>query len=413
MITAVTTARPYLVRLPGRSGYYFQRRCPSDVAKSIGKVMWRWKAGNTLTEARKAVVEALHKTDVLIAEHRGEVTPELLEAIDAKPVPNLLTVTTRDFKEVDGEEVEVTVTEQLTPQDLYPRFSEEAAQRLVQRHQGQSRTAEDLLRQAIRLKQPAVSTERGWRQFLSKAMSITNQSFIDEFSEADARKYRDFLLDTCSGTTAKHRIRSIRGLFNVVKDEGWIETNPFDCITLRYIKASVKPKQVKRLDETDLKVVRLPDHQQCVYWLMRYTGAHISEAAGLRFEDIDLAEGVIHIRPNELRPLKNSYRPREIPIIKPLQEKLEQLLPRQENGHIFPGLYSEKFSRWGDSMNWQGKLGISPKTCRDAVATALRDADINERVLGAILGHTPKSSTGVYGSASMEAKTAALEKLIQ
>jgi hypothetical protein len=113
--------------------------------------MWRWKAGNTLTEARKAVVEALHKTDVLIGEHRGEVTPELLEAIDAKPVPNLLTVTTRDFKEVDGEEVEVTVTEQLTPQDLYPRFSEEAAQRLVQRYQGQGRTAEDLLRQAIRL----------------------------------------------------------------------------------------------------------------------------------------------------------------------------------------------------------------------------------------------------------------------
>lgn len=95
--------------------------------------MWRRKAGATLTEARKAALEGLHRTDTLIAEHRGEVTPELLEAIDAKPVPNLLTVITRDFKKVDGEEVELTFTEQLTPQDLYPRFSEEAAHRTGQR----------------------------------------------------------------------------------------------------------------------------------------------------------------------------------------------------------------------------------------------------------------------------------------
>ena len=80
MLTTVTTAlpTPYLTKLPGRSGYYFQRKVPSDLVKSIGKRLWRWKAGNTLHEARKAAVEGLHLTDVLIAEHRGEVTPALL-----------------------------------------------------------------------------------------------------------------------------------------------------------------------------------------------------------------------------------------------------------------------------------------------------------------------------------------------
>lgn len=172
MITAVTTATPYLVKLPGRSGFYFQRKVPADLVKSIGKRLWRWKAGNTLIEARKAVVEALHKTDVFIAEHRGEVTPELLEAIDNNQPSNPLTVTTRDFKEVDGEEVEITITEQLTPQDLYPRHSAEDAHRLVQRQAGKGRSAEDLLRQAIRLKQPALTTQKGWERYLSKTLVI-------------------------------------------------------------------------------------------------------------------------------------------------------------------------------------------------------------------------------------------------
>ena len=97
----------------------------------MGKRLWRWKAGDTFTEARKAAVEGLHKTDVLIAEHRGEVTPTMLEHIDKNTTHNPLTITTRDFKEVDGQEVEVTVEEELTPQDLYPRHSAEAAQRLV------------------------------------------------------------------------------------------------------------------------------------------------------------------------------------------------------------------------------------------------------------------------------------------
>jgi integrase len=341
------------------------------------------------------------------------VTPELLEAIDNNQTSNPLTVTTRDFKEVDEEEVEVTVTEQLTPEELYPRHSAEDAHMLVQRQAGKGRSAEDLLRQAIRLKQPALTTQKGWERYLSDALTIANRSFIDEFNEDDARKYRDHLIDTLNGTTVKNRIRSVKGLFNVAKDEGWIETNPFDCVNLKYIKASPKAKEVRRLDEVDKSVCKLVEYQQCLYWLMRYTGTHVSEAAGLRFEDIDLAGGVIHIRANELRPLKNNYRTRDLPIIKPLQQKPKELLPKQDTGHIFPGLYDEKYSRRGNGMHWQHFIDISPKACRDAVATASRDADVNERVLGAILGHTPKSSTGVYGSVSMEAKQKALEALIK
>jgi len=58
VITAVATFALYLVKLPGRTGWYFQRKVPADLVTSIGKRLWRWKAVNTPQEARKAVVEA-------------------------------------------------------------------------------------------------------------------------------------------------------------------------------------------------------------------------------------------------------------------------------------------------------------------------------------------------------------------
>ena len=388
---------PYLTKLPGRSGFYFQRKVPADLVKAVGKRLWRWKAGNTLLEARKESAHGLLKTDALIAMHRGTITPELLEWIDERPTAGI-----QEELQQHG----------LTPQTFYPHHSPEDAERLVQRQAGVGHRAEDLINQAIRLKQPAPSTQIEWRNHLGKAMAVAKRQNIDEVTEADARKYRDYLLDTVSGSTTKTRIRYVKALFNVARDEGWIDNNPFDCINMSYIKTKATPKQVKLLDEADSKVDVLPDYQQLIYWLMRYTGTHVGEAAGLRFEDIDLKSGVIHIRSNQLRPLKNEYRTRDLPIINTLKEKLTVLLRKQASGHIFPGLYDEKNARWGNKLRWERHLHITPKACRDAVATQLRDAEINERVLGSILGHTPRSSTGVYGSVSMEAKRNALDKLM-
>ena len=62
-------------------------------------------------------------------------------------------------------------------------------------------------------------------------------------------------------------------------------------------------------------------------------------------------------------------------------------------------------------MSWHRRIGVSPKACRDAATTVLRDHGVNEFVIGSILGHTPKTSTNRYGSVTMDAKRKALELL--
>ena len=128
MITAVYTNTAYLIKLPGRSGFYFQRKVPSDLIQSFGKKLWRWKAGDTLQEARRAAVESLAKTDQLIATHRGSVTPELLQSLAITP-------------DLQGD----PQAQGLTPQDIWPRHSPEDAHKLVLVQSGQAlRTSDEL-----------------------------------------------------------------------------------------------------------------------------------------------------------------------------------------------------------------------------------------------------------------------------
>ena len=78
-----------------------------------------------------------------------------------------------------------------------------------------------------------------------------------------------------------------------------------------------------------------------------------------------------------------------------------------------PWIYNPVNHRWCEGINWKRKLGITPKSTRDWAASCLRGKDINERVIGKLLGHSPskESVTGVYGSADMNALSRAARLL--
>jgi len=400
---------PYLKRIPGRSGIYFQRAVPRSLQDKLGKKTWQWKAGDTAIDARRAVQAFLVRTDAEIADATGTINEGLLARVDGTPVIG----------------VQQQLDEQgLTPQDLYPRHTPEDAHKLVERQSRREqglpyagRTWDDLLKLCIRLKEPAPATSAEWQRRLVELQTITGKSDPTQITADDARKYRDHQLATVANTTLKTRVRYLRAMYEVIVAEEWINTNPFDVIKLRFIKGTSKKKEVVRLDKIDelVKGGRLSNPHRYLYWIMRFTGTHLSEAAGITYKDIDLKNGVLNIHENELRPLKNKYRERELPILDELKEVLSSIdiAGHSPDAHVFPGFYDKRYQRWGLGIRWDRRIGVSPKACRDCVATTLRDADVNERVLGAILGHTPKNSTGLYGSVSMEAKLKALKNLVK
>ncbi|QEY32031.1 site-specific integrase [Synechococcus sp. RSCCF101] len=411
----------YLTTRPGRHGFYFQRSVPADVQAALGRKLWKRKAGNTPQEARQQAALLLAETEREIAVARGELTLSEQEQIDTlwgwRTPQALLSAAAADKEEAKAEGVDVCGFEELGPDELWPRLPEEEQYRLWRRLQGRlkgdqegvvGRTTEELLELVTRLKKPARTTVGEWRRHLDALLKCCGKTLPTSLERPDAQKYRDHLLDTVSGGTAKTRLNYLSGLWNLMVEEGWVTSNVFSGLSKR-IRAERVRKEPFDVQAIDRKVGRLPKREQLLYWIMRWTGSHVSEAAGLRAKDISLDESVIHFASHSRRPLKTGYREREIPIHPSLMVQLEMLLGGAEGEtFLFPWAEDERTGRWGANRPWQRKIGISPKALRDSVATQLRDADVNERVVGAILGHTPKNSTGVYGTVTHEAMKRAI-----
>lgn len=152
----------------------------------------------------------------------------------------------------------------------------------------------------------------------------------------DALAWRASELERCQPSTVKTRLRFLKSLFVVAHEEGWVQSNPFNDLTKR-VRGRQKKKEVFRLNQADICWTKLPRHHQLLWHLLRWTGSHASESAGLRWEDIDLQEEVIHFKSHETRPLKNDWRIRTIPIHSRLLPILKQeQLDEKCEGLFFP-----------------------------------------------------------------------------
>ena len=406
----------YLTRRQGRDGWYFQRRVPPKLAGSIGCAMWRRKAGNTIGEAKRNALVFLEETDELIRKAKGE---------QLKPEQQILSLLPDREELIKAELSAYEIVEEFTreSEDLgadedgkqipNPRFDElhALATRVLDGTAKPPKTPDDLITLATLLKGPAASTRKEWERHLGKLMEQSQRQFITDLTREDALAYRQHLLSTTAASTTKTRLRFLSGLFNVAVDEGWLDSNPFEGLTKR-IRSKATVKEVVRLNEADKNWTKLPKHHQLLWHILRWSGSHASEAAGLRWEDIDLEAGTISFKAHETRPLKNVFRERVIPIHPKLMEILKGV-DRDTSGLIFPWSYNPKRARWAEGMHWSDILGVSPKATRDWAASCLRMKDINERTIGKLFGHSPSrnSITGVYGGVDLETMRTALDQL--
>ncbi|MDC0277618.1 site-specific integrase [bacterium] len=406
-----TSSPRYLTRRTGRDGWYFIRSVPPKLRATIGCSTWRRKAGNTLSEAKRNALTFLEETDQLIREAKGQqLTPE-------QKILSLLPQREQIPEDVDAHElVSINSREPMYLDDLgtiNPRYEElhDLAKGVLEGTAKPPKTAKDLLTLADLLKSPAPSTRKEWEIHMGKLMEHSHKQFITALTREDALSYRQHLLQTTAASTTKTRLRYLSGLFNVAVDEGWIDSNPIEGLTKR-VRSKTTVKEVVRLDDADQRWQNLPKHHQLLWHVLRWTGSHASEAAGLRWEDIDMDGATISFRGHETRPLKNAFRQRVIPIHPKLMEIL-QAEDRGSAGLIFPWAYNPNRARWAEGMHWNDILGLSPKATRDWAASCLRMKDVNERTIGKLFGHSPSrnSITGVYGGVDLETMRTALSQL--
>jgi len=177
------------------------------------------------------------------------------------------------------------------------------------------------------------------------------------------------------------------------------------------------PKLISKEDFEKLMACIPSERDKLVVDLLFGTGCRISEVLGARAGDVDLDEGLLHLRSDRTKTRR--YRAVLIPdrLLPPLRgwiegrEPQEWLFTGQRGGHLSPRRIRQIIAKaateagiqriYGKSQDGR-ELGIvSPHTLRHLHAVTALDAGIPLNDLQAQLGHSSLSTTSVYLQADL------------
>jgi integrase len=360
-----------------RQSYLLQRAVPRDLQERLCKRVWKAPGGRTLRDAQRLLQGFLEATDEEIRIARGELSLSTNDQIDRLP-------TTTNLNDQDVVEMLLTglaedtlsVTEQQRAKAV---ITGEVVPGIV--------SASELVHIATQLKSPAVRTKEAWVKELNLFIDWVGVSNLLHCTKQNAIDYRAYLLGKLSPNTTKTKLAYLTGLWSILEEVKGAE-HIFRGITKR-IKVTKVEKDYSCISPSSWKASKYND----IFLMLHYTGCRLAEIAGLRYEDI--LDDRILIRAHTHRPLKTAASSRDIPIHPELKAILGSM---KGTGLVYPQLLND--NRWAVNLSKPCKAitGLNPHGHRHLVATRLREAGFNEAVVGKLLGHTPVTITGSYGT---------------
>ncbi len=362
--------------------------------QAVGKTFWRELLAKDLATARRLLPSRIAATDELIQKLRlGAAVEPARKTIPRELAKELLRG--RPAAEIYrdpcfmGDEEDAELLSNLPPLEIAGSASV---------------LFEDLVDLGVRLKRPRPQTVLAWQRAVEELgrFAGVDANYLDREL---AQKFRDHLLEKgLKVSTIKTRINYIKGLFNLAVEEGVLERNPFVGVAKRLSVSQVQREAVdiQYADSCSMKL----GSEYLIYQLLRWTGCRLAEILGIEIEDIDLQEGILHIREKTDRPLKTPHSARVVPIHSHLVHHLEELAA--VGNRPFEKYYDPATTRWGGGITWSKTVGCSPHSLRHHATSSMRSAGISETVIGSVLGHAVPGMTARYGTVSIDLKRQAI-----
>jgi integrase len=176
---------------------------------------------------------------------------------------------------------------------------------------------------------------------LSGFISLAGDRDVSEYTREDAKLFtRHLEMKGNKTATIRRRINSLSAILNYAYAELDLDKrNPFSRLFIKgegedshkrgtftneqlawgYDKALASRSQIKLL---------MP--------LLGETGCRLAEIVGLKLEDIDLENDLIHIRPNSARRLKTRSSERTLPVVGYAKLAMVQTLNQADDTYLFP-----------------------------------------------------------------------------
>jgi integrase len=217
---------------------------------------------------------------------------------------------------------------------------------------------------------------------------------LEEIRPQDVQALVDKLVeDKCAPATIDSALTPLRALYRRAVARGEVTHNP----TLRIEKPAVrcKVRVVASPVEAATRLDALDREDRPLWATAFYAGLRRGELIGLRWEDVDLATGVLHVRrgwdavQGEIAPKSRQGR-RDVPIPAVLRDYLlEHRMATLGDGRVFVAdrQVRTQAERAGKRWTEQGHERLTLHDARHTYASLMIAAGVNAKALSTFMGH--------------------------
>jgi len=247
------------------------------------------------------------------------------------------------------------------------------------------------------------------RSALATFISLAGDRDVSLYSREDAKLLIHHLeLKGNKTTTIRRRINSLSAILNYAYSELDLDNrNPFTRLFIRneghdvFKRGTLSKKQLKAGYD---KALASGSTVKLLMPLLGETGCRLSEIVGLRVEDIDMENELIHIRANAARRLKTRGSERTLPLIGYARLAMLQALSQANEEWLYPSYMktgkSDAYSASASINKWLKRDfdGLTAHCLRHTMRDRLRAVECPMDMIDQIGGWRSVATIGVgYG----------------
>ena len=172
-------------------------------------------------------------------------------------------------------------------------------------------------------------------------VSLAGDRDVSQYTREDAKLFvRHLEMRGNKTATIRRRINSLSAIINYAYAELDLDKrNPFSRLIIKgegddsYKRGVFTNQQLKQGYD---KAINSGSQVKLLMPLLGETGCRLAEIVGLRLEDIDLENDLIHIRPNAARRLKTRSSQRMLPLVGYAKVAMEEAIKASDGEYLFP-----------------------------------------------------------------------------
>jgi integrase len=228
---------------------------------------------------------------------------------------------------------------------------------------------------------------------------------LSEIRRVDLQDFADRLCaDGLDPSTVRNTLMPLRAIFRRALARGEVAVNPTSGLELPAMEGA-RDRIASPAEAAEL-LAALPQRDRAIWATAMYAGLRRGELLALRWEDVDLAAGVIHVerswdaKEGAVGPKSRAGR-RTVPIPAVLRDYLveRKLSSGRHVGLVFGTGYTQPFTpsnvRKRANATW-ARAGLEPiglHECRHTFASLMIAAGVNAKALSAYMGHSSVTIT--------------------